>query len=270
MKRKNLLLTFTVMALALGMGSLHSTPDGAPTDGRTGSPGDGGKTCATSGCHFGSATTINNVITSNIPAEGYTPGASYTITVSVDGSGRKGLCVSPQKEDGTLMGTLTAGAGLAFVGGKYITHTSPKTDAMSVWTFTWVAPAAGSGRVIFYGAFANNRNVVRKSEYAIEEKIASGTSENKLVAQFNVFPNPSKANAPLTIGFNPKNADNFKITLLDITGKEVSVLFNESVQPRYQEQSFILPSLTKGVYFIRLTGNKESITQKLFIHNEIN
>lgn len=270
MKRKSLLLTFSVMALALGMGSLHSTPDGAPTDGRTGSPGDGGKTCATSGCHFGSATAINNVITSNIPVEGYTPGTSYTITVTVDGIGNKGLCVSPQKENGSLMGMLTAGSGTAFVGGKYITHTSPISDAVAVWTFTWVAPAAGSGRVIFYGAFANNRTVVRKSEYAIEEKIASGTNENKLFSQFNVFPNPAMANAPLTIGFNPKTEDNFKITLLDITGKEVSVLFNESVQPKYQEQSFVLPSLNKGVYFIRLTGNKERITQKLFIHNDIN
>lgn len=267
MKRKSLLLAFSLVAFAISMGSLQSTPNGAPTDGRSGSPGDGGKTCATAGCHSGTVTELSNAITSNIPAEGYTPGASYTITVTVDGNGRKGLCVSPQKEDGTLMGTLTAGAGTAFVGGKYITHTTPISAAEAVWSFTWVAPAAGSGKVTFYGAFANNRNVVRKDDYAVEEKLASGISENKSFAQFNIFPNPASAVAPLTVGFNPKSADNLKISLVDITGKEVAVLFNDWVQPSYQEQSFVLPTLTKGVYFIRLTGNKESLTRKLLIQN---
>ncbi|MFY8189816.1 MAG: choice-of-anchor V domain-containing protein [Bacteroidia bacterium] len=267
MKRKSLLFLFSALALGISMGSLQSTPNGSPTDGRTGSPGDGGKTCATAGCHTGTVTNITNVITSDIPAEGYTPGASYTITVSVDGSGRKGLCVSPQKEDGTLMGTLTAGAGSAFVGGKYITHTSPKTDAVAVWTFTWVAPAAGSGRVTFYGAFANNRNVVRKSEYAVEEKLASGMVENKSFSQFSVFPNPASASASITIGFKPKSAENLKVSLMDITGKELAVLMNEYAEPSYQEHSFVLPQLNKGLYFIRLTGNKESITRKLLIQH---
>lgn len=267
MKRKSLLVLFSILALGISMGSLHSNPTGAPTDGRTGSPGDGGKTCATAGCHNGTAADVSNVISSNIPSEGYTPGASYTITVSVDGSGKKGFCVSPQKEDGTLLGTLTAGAGNAFVGGKYITHTSAKTDASAVWTFTWVAPAAGSGKVTFYGAFANNRTLVRKTAYAVEEKIASGINENKEFAQFSVFPNPALANGNIQIGFRPKVSENLKITLLDITGKELAVLMNEGVEPVYQEHGFELPSLSKGVYFIRLSGNKESITRKLLIQN---
>ncbi|MCG9880021.1 MAG: T9SS type A sorting domain-containing protein [Bacteroidia bacterium] len=247
------------------MGSLHSNPTGAPTDGRTGSPGDGGKTCATAGCHNGPASSVSNIITSDIPAEGYTPGASYTITVTVDGGGSKGLCVSPQKEDGTLMGTLTAGAGTAFVGGKYITHTSPKVAAPAVWTFTWTAPAAGSGRVVFYGAFANNRTTTRKTEYAVEEKIASGIKENSEFAQVTVFPNPASQQGLITIGFAPKNAGNVKVTLLDITGKEISVLTNEFLSSVYQEQSYNLPVLNKGIYFIRISGSKESLTRKLFI-----
>lgn len=265
MKRKSLLAFFSMLALAVSMGSLHSSPGGAPTDGRTGSPGDGGKTCATAGCHNGPASTVTNIITSDIPAEGYTPGETYNITVTVDGGGNKGLCVSPQKEDGTLMGTLTAGAGTAFVGGKYITHTSPKVAAPAVWTFKWTAPSAGSGRVVFYGAFANNRTTTRKTEYAVEEKIASGIKENSEFAQVTVFPNPAAQQGMITIGFAPKNSGNVKVTLLDITGKEVSVLMNEFLSSSYQEQSFSLPALNKGVYFIRISGSKESLTRKLFI-----
>jgi hypothetical protein len=267
MQRKNLLILLSILTLGLSVGSLHSFPTGAPSDGRTGSPGDGGKTCASSGCHFGSVSSINNVISSNIPAEGYTPGETYTITVNVGGSGRKGLCVSPQKADGTLMGTLTAGAGNTIVGGKYITHSNYISATPAVWTFTWVAPAAGSGRVIFYGAFANDRTMVRKSEYSVEEKIASGVNENKGFSQFSVFPNPSVSNGSIHIGFKSKVSENLKITLVDITGKELAEFMNDMVEPMYQEHTFELPSLSKGVYFIRLNGNKESITRKLLIQN---
>lgn len=267
MQRKILLLLISILTLAISVGSLHSFPNGAPSDGRTGSPGDGGKTCSSSGCHFGSVSTLNNVISSNIPSEGYTPGQSYTITVSLSGNGRKGLCVSPQKEDGTLMGTLTPGAGNSLVGTKYITHTAAVSATPATWTFTWVAPAAGSGRVVFYGAFANDRTMVRKSEYAVEEKITSGINENKGFAQFSVFPNPSVSNGNIHVGFKSKITDQLKITLLDITGKELATFMNEAIDPVYQEHSFELPSLSNGVYFIRLTGNKESITRKLLIQD---
>jgi hypothetical protein len=131
-------------------------PNGAPA-GMTGSPGDGNN-CTS--CHGGTASTSAGWITSNIPAAGYVAGQTYQITAtnSLTGSGKYGFEVSPQNAAGTLLGTLTAGTNCKFADGnsKYITH-SNATSSLHVWTFNWTAPAAGTGTVTFYGAFARNK-----------------------------------------------------------------------------------------------------------------
>lgn len=147
-------------------------PNGAPAA-KTGSPGDGSD-CTE--CHGGTASTVSGWITSNIPASGYTPGQTYTITASnqITGSGKFGFEVSPQNAAGTLLGTLTAGAGNQLVGsGKYVTHTNANNTTSS-WTFSWTAPAAGTGTVTFYGAFARNKpGPVRLSTLVVNEATVS-------------------------------------------------------------------------------------------------
>jgi hypothetical protein len=265
MKRKNLLIIATFITGMLSFQGLHSLPTGAPSDGRTGSPGDGEKTCATSGCHSGPATSVTGILSSNIPAAGYIPGASYTITATIDGAGKKGLCVSPQKLDGSLVGTLTAGSLNQVVGLKYITHTMPLTASPAVFTFTWVAPAAGTGTVSFYGAFANNRNVVRKTVYEVNENIASGLTENETMSNVSIYPNPLVIGSDLHMGFELKQAGDVKISLLDITGKEVSVLKNEQFGKGKGEETFALPELKNGIYFVRLELDGKVINRKLLI-----
>lgn len=155
MNRK--LLLFLVVGLAFTLFGAFETmnPNGAPA-GMTGSPGDGDN-CTS--CHGGTATTTASLITSNIPASGYIPGTTYTITAtnSLTGSGKMGFEVSPQNAAGDLLGTLTAGPGSKLIGGgKYVTHSNANSTTNS-WTFSWTAPVAGTGTVTFYGAFARNK-----------------------------------------------------------------------------------------------------------------
>src|SRR5690349_22876987 len=125
----------------------------------TGSPGDGGATCKN--CHAGpTPTTQAGMITSNIPAAGYSPGQTYTITATVSRNGHTkfGFEISPQSPTGTLLGTLivTNSTEMQLVGsGKYITHKSAGVTGTNsrTWVFNWTAPAAGTGNVTFYGAF---------------------------------------------------------------------------------------------------------------------
>jgi hypothetical protein len=145
-----------------------SNPTGAPA-GNTGSPSDG-TTCAES-CHGGSAVTQAGLITSTIPTAGYTPGTTYTITASISGSGNKGFQVSPQNTAGTLLGSLIAGTGSQIVGIKYVTHSSAKSSTAASWTFQWIAPAAGTGSVTFYGAFAITQNSTKKSTLVVNEAV---------------------------------------------------------------------------------------------------
>ncbi len=164
-----------VLAVVIAISAVNtaiSNPTGAPA-GKTGSPGDGGATCQASGCHSGTPTVVPGIITSNVPTEGYTGGTTYVITVTTTGSGNKGLEVSPQDLSGNLMGTLIAGTGTKLLGGgKYLTHTTPKTGSSATWTFQWKAPVAGTGDVTFYGAFAVTDKSTKKSTLVIKEKVA--------------------------------------------------------------------------------------------------
>jgi len=163
-----LLIPIVAVILFTAYGPAYN-PDhsnGAP-QGYTGSPGDG-KNCTN--CHGGSASTQAGIITSNIPAQGYSAGSSYTITVSLSGSGNKGFEVSPQNASGTLLGTLTAGSGNKLVGsGKYCTQSSAVGGSSATWNFTWVAPVAGTGNVTFYGAFTITEPVTKLSTLVVNE-----------------------------------------------------------------------------------------------------
>ncbi|HXC04006.1 MAG TPA: choice-of-anchor V domain-containing protein [Bacteroidia bacterium] len=144
----------------------YSNASGAPS-GVSGSPGDGA-TCGISGCHTGSTVSKKpGWITSNIPAAGYTPGATYQITAKAVTIGlvKFGFEVSPQDPNGNIIGTVVATSAKEQVRtAGYITHTSAGntgTDSI-VWTFNWTAPAAGTGSFVFYGSFncANNNGSV--------------------------------------------------------------------------------------------------------------
>jgi hypothetical protein len=173
MKVKRLPLIIVSASILVFSSFIAFYPTGAPA-GYTGSPGDG-KNCTE--CHGGTATTISGWITSNIPAEGYLPGQTYQITATNNntGSGKYGFEISPQSASGTLLGTLTAGANNQLVGNnKYVTHVSASTS-INTWTFNWTAPAAGTGNVTFYGAFARNHpGPVRLSTLTVGELTAPG------------------------------------------------------------------------------------------------
>jgi hypothetical protein len=175
MRIKRLPLIVSIVSFLALSSFIAFYPTGAPPA-KTGSPGDGSN-CTE--CHGGTATTVSGWITSNIPADGYTPGQVYQITANnqITGSGKFGFEVSPQNVAGDLLGTLTAGANNQLVGAnKYVTHTNANTT-ISTWTFSWTAPAAGTGQVTFYGAFAKGKpGPVRLSTLTVNEASVSPPS----------------------------------------------------------------------------------------------
>jgi hypothetical protein len=140
--------------------ALNSFPTGAPA-GRSGGPSENGATCAAGGCHSPSNNTVISTLISSSPglAAGYTPGATYSITITVNGSGNKGFQFSPQSASGATMGTLVAPANLQIQQSKYITHRNASSANPAAWTFQWIAPPTGSGTVGFYTAAVGGRNV---------------------------------------------------------------------------------------------------------------
>ena len=174
-KLSNFLSLYLLVSLVviLGMQKGLAYPTGAPA-GYTGSPFDN-KNCTN--CHGGSASTVTGWITSNIPAQGYTAGQSYTITLTSTGSGNKGFEISPMTSAGAVLGTMTPGTGSKLVGGVvYLTHSSAKTSNPATWTFTWVAPAAGTGSVTFYCAFVVTKPVTKLCTMTVNESLPLGVT----------------------------------------------------------------------------------------------
>ena len=154
------IVSFTI-DLSSRSGQINANTNGAP-NAKTGSPGDGGN-CTN--CHNSTAITTPGLITSNIPASGYIPGQTYTITATVTGVSTKfGMQISPQKTNGNQVGTLvnTSSQTTLSLGTKYINHNNTGTsgNGSKTWTFNWIAPAAGTGSFSFYGAFniSNSNN----------------------------------------------------------------------------------------------------------------
>ena len=255
MNKKLLILSALILPMVFINNPINSSPNGTPGP-RTGSPGDGGGTCFTSGCHMGSPTEAVGILSTNVPTEGYTPNTAYTVTVTLTGTGNKGFQVSPQSPTGALLGSIAAGTG-NWVIGKFVTHSTPKSTATAVWNFQWTAPAKGTGDVNFYGAFAITRNTTKTQVLKVSEK--AGLSVNEALAfSASVFPNPVSNELKLSFNSIVKNAT---VTLFDINGNEVlSQQFENSL-----ENTIDVNVVKDGNYIVCLVADNKVYNKKVTI-----
>lgn len=249
-----------ILFSAFGGGGIY--PGGAPA-GYTGSPADGANCTA---CHGGTASNVTGWITSDIPGSGYVPGATYNITVTVPGATteNKGFEVSPQKLDGTLQGTMTAGTGCKMVGsGKYMTQNAPMTANPSVWTFGWTAPTAGTGSVTFYGAFAVGLPSTFLSTLTVNET-TFGIEPAHETGKLTVYPNP--VIDKFTMTYTLKQTGHVEARLYDISGKVVSKLIDEDQFPGNITKTFTVDnSIKSGVYFLKVISSNSTVMMKRLV-----
>jgi hypothetical protein len=274
----------TLAALALGIFSVmpllktdlaHSNTSAGPA-GHTGSPGDG-RSCATSGCHTG--LTVQNqagLISANIPSSGYVPGETYTITASVNAASvvKFGFQVSPQKENGQLVGSLIAtnAAETQIVGsGKYMTHRAQGTQGSGqrTWTFNWVAPIAGTGSFAFYGSFnASNNNgsssgdqIILSNLFVNEDVSTSASSlQNE---RFKIYPTP--ASDELFIESIHSSTDFLKIQVISLQGKKLIDTVLRPINGKYSLSLIDRHQLATGIYLLSIEGNKDRQIRQIII-----
>jgi len=77
------------------------------------------------------------------------------------------------------------------------------------------------------------------------------------------YPNPF--NPSTTIKFDLPKLSNVKITVYDITGKEIEVLVNEKLQSGTYQTNWNASNFSSGVYFYRLQTEDFSETKKLIL-----
>jgi len=239
-------------------------------------------TCASnSPCHGSTASAQAGWITSNIPASGYTPLSTYTITATATYAGRSkfGFEISPQNSSGVYLGNciVTDTSTQLKIGTnsrRYMTHKLSGTTGTSgfhTWSFNWTAPAAGSGNLTFYGAFlcANGNNlstgdITYTSTLPVTENITAIAEENMDPFHFIVAPNPVRD--VMHISYKVEEAGTVTIRLIDLCGRCVSVLANGDKTPSAYAEDFTIPfALNPGLYFLEILTEKGQSTKKILV-----
>lgn len=252
MKRTLALLSI----LSIGLIIFSSSTDSAPSKGYTGSPGDNNN-CTH--CHNGVPQVTPNMISSNIPTEGYEPGKDYEIvfTISESGKSKFGFQMTSENASNQKQGTFKASSTTkAQNSGQHITHVSSSTSRANSqeWKVTWTAPAKGSGTITFYGAgnASNSRgnatgDVIKTSSLSVNENTTVGiglpVAQNN---EFRVFPNP--VSNQLTV----RNGQQ-QYSIFNANGQQV--LGGEIIETQQQVD---VSGLTDGVYILydKSNGNK--------------
>ncbi len=265
------LLFFTLLFMS------NTELSGGAASPRTGSPGDG-STCTA--CHSGSqAIAMDSVISSNIPANGYTPETFYTITATINRSGHNcfGFELSPQDVSGNLLGKLvnTSNETKLILSDKYITHTSAGTTGndSKTWTFTWESPAAGTGAVTLYGAFlaANHDGTIAGdstflSALTIPENLSTGL-KNIETKKMNLLLLTNPVTDRLQFDLQLSQAADVNMNLYDLNGNRVQGFFSGHQVSGNTTYSFHRePTLNAGMYFLKVEQGTNAIVQKLVLN----
>ena len=79
----------------------------------------------------------------------------------------------------------------------------------------------------------------------------------------NIFPNPF--NPVIRIVFGLPEMTSFKLTVYNISGRQVAMLFNGSKMPGYHSIEWNASDLSSGVYFVHMMSDEITHTQKLFL-----
>ncbi len=270
--KKILLISSAFAVLFVSQSLMIMKKDGA-APGYTGSPGDSFKNCTA--CHGGTAVPVNDWITSDIPTDGYVPGMTYTVTATnkeADAT-RFGFEVSPQDSIGTLMGDMliTDNVRTKLVGGtKYITYTENGVEGVGSlsWSFKWIAPQSTQD-VTFYGGFNSNFNGHKDgdktylSTLKVKRNKSTGISEISKIQAVKIYPNPTCDY--ILVNFEVQTACNIVVDIINVNGKQVSLLMDNMVNIGAFNKQFDIGTLAEGNYIVRINANGIVSTQRINI-----
>lgn len=233
--------------------------------GYTGSPSENNCT----NCHSSFALNSGGgsiVISSNIPASGYVPGTTYTITTTVsrDGMAVFGLGVECLKTGNSSAGTwgITNSAETQILTApnqrKNVTHklNGGLTSNSKAFQFNWTAPVSGTGTVTFYGSgVAGNNTGSNQGDYvyttslAVTEDLANAISPSLSESKLSVFPNPTAD----WINVQSKSVDATTIRIVDINGKTIT-------DAKASETTTIfVKNLASGLYYVQALNKADNV-----------
>jgi len=250
--------------------------------GNTGSPGEA--TCQTAGCHNGTVNTGTgnvNILSSDMTGWEYVPGTTYNIRVRIAETGKLvfGLGVEVLNSSNTNAGTINITESsrtqiISSTAGRLnLTHMTGAglTNDSAVYTFSWTAPSTDIGPVTFYVAGLagnNNNNDSGDQSYTTSQvctaKTNVGIQSPKATTSMNIYPNPVQDKINIQMNNTPMNQST--ISILDMSGKVVSVLASNLDLNENQLVSYTRPaSLKEGLYLLQISNRTTTKSTRLVI-----
>lgn len=262
--------------------AISNSSGSANNGGNSGSVGDGGTTCAQSFCHDDASPQFNSglgSISTSIPASGYVPGQTYTITASINKSGHNkfGFELTSETPTGTKTGMLssTSSSTQTTNGGDAITHTSSGNSGSGgrSWSMDWQAPSAGTGEVVFWAAFnVTNSNggtggdTVHVDSITVQEDSSSTAIPSARMyhkESLKVFPNPARER--ITIKGVSKDLGEGELILRDLHGKAIRTLYSGDLSYLNGRSFELDKDLSEGAYLLDLDGEKERALKRILV-----
>lgn len=243
---------------------------------RTGSAGSVAN-CSGSGCH--AANTANTQVSVTLMSNGqlvtsYTPGQTYTVNItgintsgaSLPAFGFQASCVSNANTSTQAGSFATAGSNpalrLASGSLQLVEHSSPiaGTATSGGWTystsFSWTAPAAGTGTVKFFvtlNAVNGNGNTngdQPNATTALISEATTGVNETTKDIALKVFPNPAQND--INIHADNVTPGSYMLTVFDLTGKKLESK-NVTANGAELETNISVSGWAAGMYHIQLS-----------------
>jgi Secretion system C-terminal sorting domain len=131
----------------------------------------------------------------------------------------------------------------------------PDSASISIATYSLNGNTIPLGQSV---AFIDNLSFDRLIYSGIGEKEA-------LISDLTVYPNPAQAN--VNIQFQLQQKENLAISILDLNGREVLKLSEQSYAAGNHQLHFDIGYLSNGMYFITIQNGQSSSHSKLMITN---
>lgn len=135
----------------------------------------------------------------------------------------------------------------------------------SLESYTWYSPGYHNALLTIAtgtptGSSAGIASFKTVTYSAFEDSTHEAVVAVKTGASLAIFPNPS--NGIINIQYHTETAGQVRISLIDVLGREVSVISDRSTTGD-QHVSYTTANIAKGLYFIRFQSAEQTITRKI-------
>jgi hypothetical protein len=215
--------------------------------------------CHLGGANFNTSATIKVSDAAGIITK-YTPGETYKVTVEIQSTGNTGhgFQVTGLLANNSSAGSctvVTSGTQKSVLGGRWYFEQSQAVTGGN-YEMTWVAPAAGSGDVTFYGSAlstngdgaTNGDEYVNISSVKLTEGSPNGLRDIVGLEQLNLYPNPVSNQ----LNIKSDEAEITEIQIYSLSG----MLMN---QQKFNAKEIFLniEEYSKGTYLVKVFHDQE-------------